>query len=97
MVIRQFEPMAAIPTVVNLATYDAGPEDFMLTPLGRLVEEISRDAACADWSDLAARRHRRSASRMEENSAGGRMVVLVQHAQKRVALTVEPWLGSGVG
>jgi NADPH:quinone reductase-like Zn-dependent oxidoreductase len=36
-----FSPMEVIPTAVCLTTYDGGPEDFMLTPLEELVEQIA--------------------------------------------------------
>ena len=36
-----FSPMDVIPTSVCLTTYDGGPEDFMLTPLDELVEQVA--------------------------------------------------------
>jgi NADPH:quinone reductase-like Zn-dependent oxidoreductase len=36
-----FSPMEAIPIAVSLTTYDGGPEDFMLTPLAELVEQLA--------------------------------------------------------
>src|SRR5215467_13195176 len=36
-----FSPMDAIPTAVSLTTYDGGAEDFMLTPLAKLVQQIA--------------------------------------------------------
>jgi NADPH:quinone reductase-like Zn-dependent oxidoreductase len=35
-----FSPMDAIPTAVSLTTYDGGPEDFMLTPFDKLVQQM---------------------------------------------------------
>src|SRR6201997_541583 len=37
----EFSPMDMIPTSVCLTTYDGGPEDFMLTPLDELVEQVA--------------------------------------------------------
>jgi hypothetical protein len=36
-----FDPMEAIPTAVNLTTYDGGAEDFMVTPLEELLHQIA--------------------------------------------------------
>ena len=36
-------PMEVIPTSVCLTTYDGGPEDFILTPLDELVEQVAAD------------------------------------------------------
>ena len=36
-----FSPMEVIPTSVCLTTYDGGPEDFMLTPLDELIEQVA--------------------------------------------------------
>ena len=36
-----FSPMDVIPTFVCLTTYDGGPDDFMLTPLDELVEQVA--------------------------------------------------------
>src|SRR5215468_4715522 len=38
-----FNPMEVIPTSVCLATYDGGPEDFILTPFDELVEQVAAD------------------------------------------------------
>jgi hypothetical protein len=38
-----FNPMEVIPTSVCLTTYDGGPEDFILTPLDELVEQVAAD------------------------------------------------------
>ena len=38
-----FAPMEVIPTAVCLTTYDGGPEDFMLTPLQELVDQITAE------------------------------------------------------
>jgi NADPH:quinone reductase-like Zn-dependent oxidoreductase len=72
-----FSPMEAIPTAVCLTTYDGGPDDFMLTPLAELVEEIAAgklqvQAARTFRLDEIVEAHRF----MEENRAGGKIVVL---------------------
>ena len=73
----EFSPMDVIPTSVCLTTYDGGPEDFMLTPLdelagliatGRLPVQIGRVFELDDIVEA----HRC----MEENRAGGKIVVL---------------------
>ena len=73
-----FSPMEAIPTAVNLTTYDGGPEDFMVTPLEELVEEIAAGRLHVQIGktfrlDEIVEAHRC----MEENRAGGKIVVLV--------------------
>jgi NADPH:quinone reductase-like Zn-dependent oxidoreductase len=70
--------MEAIPTAVSLTTYDGGPEDFMLTPLDDLVEEIAGGRLHVQVGrtfllDQIVEAHRC----MEENQAGGKIVVLV--------------------
>jgi NADPH:quinone reductase-like Zn-dependent oxidoreductase len=75
---ENFSPMEAIPTAVNLTTYDGGPEDFMLTPLEELVEEIAAGRLHVQIGktfglDEIVEAHRC----MEENGAGGKIVVLV--------------------
>jgi NADPH:quinone reductase-like Zn-dependent oxidoreductase len=73
-----FSPMEAIPTAVGLTTYDGGPEDFMLTPLDELVEAIAAGRLHVQVGqtfrlDDIVEAHRC----MEENRAGGKIVVLV--------------------
>lgn len=74
---ESFSPMDAIPTAVSLTTYAGGSEDFMRTPLqefvrdieaGRLKPKIGKTFALKDIVEA----HRA----MEENSAGGKIVVL---------------------
>jgi hypothetical protein len=50
MAFDDFSPMDVIPTSVCLTTYDGGPEDFMLTPLDELVEQVAARARCASRS-----------------------------------------------
>jgi NADPH:quinone reductase-like Zn-dependent oxidoreductase len=72
-----FAPMEVIPTAVCLTTYDGGPEDFMMTPLEDLVERIAAgqlrvQVARTFRLDDIVEAHRV----MEENRAGGKIVVL---------------------
>jgi NADPH:quinone reductase-like Zn-dependent oxidoreductase len=72
-----FSPMDVIPTAVSLTTYDGGSEDFMLTPLEDLVEQIVAGTLHVHVGrtfhlDEIAEAHRC----MEENKAGGKIVVL---------------------
>jgi len=72
-----FSPMEVIPTTVCLTTYDGGPEDFMLTPLEELVEQITASTLRVQVGrtfrlDDIVEAHRC----MEENRAGGKIVVL---------------------
>jgi NADPH:quinone reductase-like Zn-dependent oxidoreductase len=75
--IADFSPMDAIPTAVNLTTYSGEAEDFMLTPLDQLVEQIAAGALHVPIGkifhlDQIADAHRC----MEANRAGGKIVVL---------------------
>jgi NADPH:quinone reductase-like Zn-dependent oxidoreductase len=72
-----FSPMDVIPTSVCLTTYDGGPEDFMLTPLEELVEQVAAGTLQVQVGrvfklDDIVEAHRY----MEENKAGGKIVVL---------------------
>jgi len=72
-----FNPMEVIPTSVCLTTYDGGPEDFILTPLDELVEQVAADKLHVQVGrvfklDEIVEAHRC----MEENRAGGKIVVL---------------------
>src|SRR5215472_15124760 len=74
----RFSPMEAIPTAVSLTTYDGGPEDFMLTPLDDLVAKIAAGRLRVQIGrtfrpDQIVEAHHC----MEENQAGGKIVVLV--------------------
>jgi NADPH:quinone reductase-like Zn-dependent oxidoreductase len=75
--IDNFSPMDAIPTAVNLTTYDGGAEDFMLMPLQELVKQIAEGRLSVQIGktfrlDEIVEAHRC----MEENKAGGKIVVL---------------------
>jgi NADPH:quinone reductase-like Zn-dependent oxidoreductase len=72
-----FSPMDAIPTAVCLTTYDGGTEDFMLTPLEKLTQQIAAGQLHVQIGrtfrlDEIVEAHRS----MEENNAGGKIVVL---------------------
>ena len=72
-----FAPMEAIPTAVSLTTYAGESEDFMRTPLEELVEHITAGTLHVQVGktfhlDEIAEAHRC----MEENKAGGKIVVL---------------------
>ncbi|VUX55726.1 Alcohol dehydrogenase [uncultured Woeseiaceae bacterium] len=73
----QFSPMGAIPSTVNLTTYSGGSQDFIDTPLQTVVNEIAagrmtpRIGRVFRLDDIVAA-HRC----MEDNAAGGKIVVL---------------------
>jgi NADPH:quinone reductase-like Zn-dependent oxidoreductase len=72
-----FEPMEFIPTAVNLTSYAGEAEDFMSMPLDKLVEEIAAGILQLQVGrvfhlDDIVEAHRC----MEENKAGGKIVVL---------------------
>jgi NADPH:quinone reductase-like Zn-dependent oxidoreductase len=74
---QQFSPMEAIPTAVSLTTYAGEAEDFMLTPLDDLVQQIEAGLLPIRIGktfhlDEIVEAHRC----MEENRAGGKIVVL---------------------
>jgi NADPH:quinone reductase-like Zn-dependent oxidoreductase len=74
---QQFSPMEAIPTAVSLTTYAGEAEDFMLTPLDDLVQQIEAGLLPIRIGktfhlDEILEAHRC----MEENIAGGKIVVL---------------------
>jgi NADPH:quinone reductase-like Zn-dependent oxidoreductase len=72
-----FAPMEAIPTGVSLTTYAGESEDFMRTPIEDLVEQIAGGTLRVQVGktfhlDEIVEAHRC----MEENKAGGKIVVL---------------------
>ncbi len=72
-----FSPMEVIPTGVCLTTYDGGSEDFMLTPLDELVEQVAAGKLRVEIGrvfrlDDIVEAHRC----MEGNKAGGKIVVV---------------------
>jgi len=73
----RFSPMDAIPTAVNLTTYDGGSEDFMLTPLQKLAEQVVAGKLHVQIGKIFHLDEIVEAHRcMEENKAGGKIVVL---------------------
>lgn len=73
----EFSPMDVIPTAVSLTTYAGESEDFMLTPLEDLVDQIAAGTLPIQIGrtfrlDEIVEAHRC----MEENKAGGKIVVL---------------------
>ena len=69
--------MASIPTAVYLTAYSGGPDEFMQTPLQELVDQIEAGSLQVSVAktfrlDEIAEAHRM----MEENRAGGKLVVL---------------------
>ena len=72
-----FSPMEVIPTSVCLTTYDGGPEDFMRTPLDELVEQVAARTLQVQVGKVFKLDDIVEAHRcMEENRAGGKIVVL---------------------
>src|SRR6516162_8121078 len=72
-----FSPMEVIPTAVSLTTYAGESEDFMRTPFGDLIELIETGSLRVPVGktftlDEIVEAHRC----MEENKAGGKIVVL---------------------
>jgi NADPH:quinone reductase-like Zn-dependent oxidoreductase len=72
-----FSPMETIPTAVCLTTYGGGAEDFIQTPLDELARQIAGGALHVQVGkvfhlDEIVEAHRC----MEENRAGGKIVVL---------------------
>jgi NADPH:quinone reductase-like Zn-dependent oxidoreductase len=72
-----FDPMESIPSAVSLTTYSGGADDFMLTPLDTLAQEIAGGKLHLQIGrtfhlDEIVEAHRC----MEENRAGGKIVVL---------------------
>jgi NADPH:quinone reductase-like Zn-dependent oxidoreductase len=75
--IDDFSPMEVIPTAVCLTTYDGGIQDFMRTPLDELMQQIASGELPVQVGkvfhlDQIVEAHRL----MEENKAGGKIVVL---------------------
>ena len=74
---KDFSPMDAIPTAVSLTTYAGGAEDFMRTPLQELVQQIEKGTLRPQVGQVFPLDQIVEAHRcMEENRAGGKIVVL---------------------
>jgi NADPH:quinone reductase-like Zn-dependent oxidoreductase len=73
-----FAPMEAIPTAVSLTTYAGEAEDFMRTPLEELIEQIAAGTLQVQIGKVFHLDDIVDAHRcMEENKAGGKIVVLI--------------------
>jgi NADPH:quinone reductase-like Zn-dependent oxidoreductase len=75
--LREFAPMEAIPTAVCLTSYAGDVQDFMRTPLNELAQQIADGVLKISVGrvfhlDEIVEAHRL----MEENEAGGKIVVL---------------------
>jgi NADPH:quinone reductase-like Zn-dependent oxidoreductase len=75
--LETFRPMEAIPTAVSLTTYAGEAEDFLVTPLDELVDQIESGAMHVSIGktytlDNIVEAHRA----MESNAAEGKIVVL---------------------
>jgi NADPH:quinone reductase-like Zn-dependent oxidoreductase len=69
--------MEAIPTAVCLTTYAGESDDFMRTPLDELIEQISTGTLKVQVGKIFHLDEIVEAHRcMEENKAGGKIVVL---------------------
>lgn len=72
-----FSPMDAIPSTVSLTTYDGKAEDFMLTPLDKLIQQVAAGELHVQVGKVFQLDEIVEAHRcMEENKAGGKIVVL---------------------
>ena len=71
-----FSPMDVIPTAVCLTTYDGGPQDFMLTPLEELVEQVAAGTLRVQVGNFRLDDIVEAHRCMEENKAGGKVLVL---------------------
>jgi NADPH:quinone reductase-like Zn-dependent oxidoreductase len=72
-----FAPMEAIPTAVCLTTYAGDWEDFMQTPIEDLVKQIVSGELTVQIGKVFRLDEIVEAHRcMEENKAGGKIVVL---------------------
>ncbi|TVY84872.1 Quinone oxidoreductase [Lachnellula suecica] len=75
--LEDFSPMGSIPTAVNLTTYAGGPEDFIATPLEDLAGQIKAGKMKVQIGKVFHLNDIVEAHRvMEENKAGGKIVVL---------------------
>lgn len=74
---QDFSPMGSIPTAVCLTTYSGGSDDFMRTPLQELVDQIEEGSLVPKIGRVFSLDQIVDAHRcMEENKAGGKIVVL---------------------
>jgi NADPH:quinone reductase-like Zn-dependent oxidoreductase len=74
---REFAPMEAIPTAVYLTSYGGDTEDFMRTPLNQLAQEVADGTLRIQIGRTFHLEQIVEAHQvMEENTAGGKIVVL---------------------
>ena len=72
-----FSPMESIPSAVNLTVYDGGPNEFMATPLEELAKQVKEGKMKVQVGKVFTLDDIVEAHRMmEENKAGGKIVVL---------------------
>ena len=75
--LKDFSPWVAIPTAVSLTTYSGGAEDFIRTPLQQLVRQVEKGALRLEVGRVFSLDQIVEAHRcMEENRAGGKIVVM---------------------
>ena len=75
--IDRFSPMDAIPTAVNLTTYDGGIDDFMAMPLQELADQVAAGSLHIQLGETFHLDQIVDAHRlMESNHAGGKIVVV---------------------
>ena len=75
--LNNFSPMDTIPTAVSLTTYSGGTDDFIRTPLQELVDEIKNGNLKPQVGQVFSINDIVEAHRyMEENKAGGKIVVM---------------------
>jgi len=74
----RFTPMDAIPSAVSLTTYSGGAQDFIATPLQQVVDAAQSGTFLPPIGRVFAIEHIVEAHRaMEDNTAGGKIVVTV--------------------
>jgi NADPH:quinone reductase-like Zn-dependent oxidoreductase len=72
-----FSPMEVIPSTVRLTTYDGGVTEFMETPYTKLLEQVEQGSLRLPVGSVYGLEQIVEAHRaMEENRAGGKIVVL---------------------
>ena len=82
--LADFAPMDVIPTGVSLTTYTGGVEDFMAMPLQTLLDQVADGSLPVKIGrvfglDDIVEAHRT----METNSAGGKLVILLDDCRSR--------------
>ena len=76
--LEQFSPMGVIPHTVNLTTYSGGDQDFIESPLQRIVNEIEEGMLTPKIGRVFQLENIVAAHRcLEDNTAGGKIVILI--------------------